>query len=1029
MMVIFIVIIVMVAAGISINYTIMARDYRENEQTLRNMTEAYISSSFHRIDTGLKMYDNTYNGRMMEGFSVVMNEYNLSAGEPSRMDLARLGETTGMSIYIINQSGAIEYSTSHPDIGLDFSVIYPDFFQYLKRIWYSPGYYPDRIVTEWVSGALTKFAYMPTYDHRYVIELGLASGQITAERRGLRYGDVKEEAQRFNPYIEEIRIWQKQKRVVGNSSYKPDAWQSEILDTILRDRTSLEFTDPDGARVRKWLFVDMLDPSYAADMSLIVEIVYNKAKVESDLQQLVFYHLLAAGLVLIGGGGLAFILARRLSRPIQGIVSDVNRISQGDLSHRISPPTAVEFESIETSINAMVQTLKGTILQLQESQDALKKSEERYRSVVETQTEMIARFLPDGTHVFTNKAYCIYFRLSCDTIVGSRFKPEVPGEDRAMLNRYFAAFSPDRPVGTIEHRIVLPGGEVRWQQWNDRAIFDQAGNVAEYQSVGRDITERKNTEAAFQAMVRSMIGTTGVDSLRKITKNISSWLGADCVMIGEVLPGMQDIRVLSMLLDGEEIHDYTYSLQKTPCENVIGKEFCIFPDNVADLFPGSRALSDLHIRGYMGTPLKNSDGDVIGVLCALFRNPIQPVPAMRDIFTIIAVKASAEIERMHIMAALEESEENYRTLVESANSIILRFRPDGIITFVNPYALSFFGFAREDLVGRNVVGTIVPETASDGLDQRAMILDIAVHPGLYKVHQNENITREGRRVWISWTNQVLRNVAGDVSEVLSIGNDITRLKGMEKELQQLNENLEQKVAERTLELENANRELEAFSYSVSHDLRAPLRAIDGFSYMILSNYSSQIPEEGVQYVERIRANISYMGRLIDAILNFSRMSRQPLITQTIYPSAMVRETLDELQPLTEGRKIEVTVEDLPPLTGDPSLVRQVFANLLNNALKFTRTRENARIEVGSLKKNGHTVYYIRDNGIGFDMQYKDKIFGVFQRLHKPEEYEGAGIGLAIVQRIIQRHKGAIWVDSAIDRGTTFYFHFGSSRDE
>ncbi|HNQ28789.1 MAG: sensory histidine kinase AtoS [Methanoregulaceae archaeon PtaB.Bin009] len=868
MLVIFIIILVLGVAGIAINYTTMARDYEENEQTLRNMTEAYLSSSFHRIDTGLKMYDNTYNDQMREGFSIVMAEYNRSGGDPSRMNLERLKEATGMSVYIINQSGVIEYSTSIPDIGLDFSIIYPDFYQYLQRIWHSPGFYPDRIVTEWVSGALTKFAYMPTHDHRYVIEVGLASERITAERKGLRYGDVREEAQEFNPFIEEIRIWQKQKRVVGNSSYQPDDTQSEVLDTILRDRTSHEFPDPDGSRVTRWLFVDMLDPKYAADMSLIVEIVYSKAKVQHDLQLLVLFHILVAGVVLLGGGGLAFILSRRLSRPIQGIVEDVDRIAKGDLEHNISRPAAEEFERIAQSINAMVETLKGSITQLQQSEDALKKSQERYRSVVETQTEMIARFLPDGTHVFTNEAYCAYFNLPCTQIIGTRFKPLIPPDERAMLREYFAAFTPDRPVGTIEHRIILPGGEVRWQQWNDRAIFGPSGGIIEFQSVGRDITEKKLMESA-----------------------------------------------------------------------------------------------------------------------------------------------------------LRESETNYRTLVESANSIILRFRADGTITFANPYALSFFGFRKDSLVGKNLMETIVPEFDSEGANLREKILDLAVHPERYRTSQNENVTREQKRVWVSWTNTPLFDAEGNVEEILSIGNDITRIKEMEDELQQLNEMLEQKVVERTSELEDANRELEAFSYSVSHDLRAPLRAIDGFSYMIISKYSSQLPGDAIQYLERIRHNISYMGQLIDAILNFSRMSRQPLITQTIFPSAMVKEILDELLASKGERKVEITQNDLPPLTGDPALVRQVFSNLLSNALKFTKIRKTARIEVGSTVRESRSVYYIRDNGIGFDMQYRDKIFGVFQRLHPAMEYEGAGIGLTIVQRIIQRHRGIIWVESEVDKGTTFYFSF------
>jgi light-regulated signal transduction histidine kinase (bacteriophytochrome) len=258
----------------------------------------------------------------------------------------------------------------------------------------------------------------------------------------------------------------------------------------------------------------------------------------------------------------------------------------------------------------------------------------------------------------------------------------------------------------------------------------------------------------------------------------------------------------------------------------------------------------------------------------------------------------------------------------------------------------------------------------------------------------------------------------------------------DKLIRKLNADLERRVLDRTEQLEAANKELESFSYSVSHDLRAPLRAIDGFSRIVLEDFAGPLTEECKGYLKLIRDNTRQMGQLVDDLLAFSRLGRLGLAKQTIDPAKIVRLCMTEMKSEQEGRKLEIVIGDLPCCEADPTLLKQVWMNLLSNALKYTRKLEAGRIEIGCRSEprtsskgtescsgdaGTNTVYFIKDNGAGFDMKYAHKLFGVFQRLHRACDYEGTGVGLAIVQRIIFRHGGRVWGEAQLNQGATFSF--------
>lgn len=351
------------------------------------------------------------------------------------------------------------------------------------------------------------------------------------------------------------------------------------------------------------------------------------------------------------------------------------------------------------------------------------------------------------------------------------------------------------------------------------------------------------------------------------------------------------------------------------------------------------------------------------------------------------------------------------------HAIVAITDPQGRINYVNDKFCAISKYSREELIGQD------HEIINSGYHSKAFIRDLWTTIANGRVWHGEikNRAKDGSFYWVDTTIVPFLNEQGKPRQYVAIRADITERKKAEETVQQLNAELEQRVAERTSQLEAANRELEAFSYSVSHDLRAPLRAVDGFSQAVLEDFGDLLPDEGRRQLNTIRYSAQRMGTLIDDLLAFSRLNRHPLKRESFDTIRLVRATVDELGAPWADRQVEFRVGALPPTSGDPALLKQVWLNLLSNALKYTRKRDLAVIEVEGRKVDDGVAFSVRDNGVGFDMRYADKLFGVFQRLHRVEEYDGTGVGLAIVQRIVHRHGGRIWAEAVPDQGATFHF--------
>jgi len=571
-----------------------------------------------------------------------------------------------------------------------------------------------------------------------------------------------------------------------------------------------------------------------------------------------------------------------------------------------------------------------------------------------------------------------------------------------------------------EFKLERADGQIRWLYDVAMLERDADGVVTGSFGILQDITENRRLSDIVEQIVEST-AATGQDYLKSLVIALSRSLQVKYTFIGLVSGENRDrIESLATAVHGEVAPNVSYDLDGTPCETVVEGNISFHRAGVQELFPRDTYLVDEGIHAYLGMPLVSSSGETIGIMAVLHDGVIDESLDPVKILRLFGTHAVAELERQRAESALQRSEELYRSLYEVlAEGILVKDR-NGVIEACNEAAQKILRLTEDQIVGHRVEEMDIVMFAEGDIppDDYPGLTSEEICPGSVQVGKVFGIRHgDGTITWISINALPIQNgLAAEQKMVVSF-DDVTARLDAERQLRQLNSDLESVIQERTRELQSANKELESFAYSVSHDLRQPLRAIDGFARILELDYGPNLDEEALSHLGKIRAASHRMARLIDDLLRLSRLFSHELHPRPIDISALATEVLGTSVRGGDGRTFEVQIEPNLKAKGDENLIRAVLDNLLTNAVKFSSRQEKAQIKVGS--KEG--AFFVQDNGVGFDMRYADKLFEPFQRLHSHNEFEGTGIGLATVRRIVERHGGRVWAESEVGHGATFYF--------
>ena len=661
------------------------------------------------------------------------------------------------------------------------------------------------------------------------------------------------------------------------------------------------------------------------------------------------------------------------------------------------------------------------ITERKRAEEALRQAEQQYRNLVEKSLAGVY-VIQDGKFVYANPSFAemsgytqeeLFALPSVLEVVVEEYRAQVAENMRMRLEGEVAAgryaCQGKRKDGTLVDIELLA------------ALTEYRGRAAII-GTALDITERRQAEQLLRVQ-RDL--ALAVDRARDLNEALRL-----CMEVA--------IRISGMDCGAVYLVDETSGAVDLAAHCGLSDDFARWISHVDPHQPYARLVA-VGVPTYtrleeMGDPLHENnlreglhalavvpihhEGRVVACLNVASR-VLDEVPVFaRSALETIAAQIARAIVHFRAQDALRESQQTALALLNAPTDIAMLLDTQGTILAINRAGARSFGKSAREAVGRNVFSLLPPQLA----EERSARVDEVTRSG-------KPLRFEGEREGKVFSNTIypVPDAHGDITRIAVYARDITERKRAEEEIHRLTQELEQRVAERTAQLEDVNQELESFSYSVSHDLRGPLRAIDGYSRVLQEDHSAGLDGEAKRLLNVIRRSTIGMARLIDDLLAFSRLSRRELQKSSINMTAMAQSVVEEHRKQAPERSVDVAIGELPPARGDNKMIRQLFENLISNALKFTRYQPEARIEIGSHVEGRETVYYVKDNGAGFDMQYVTKLFRVFERLHGMEQFDGTGVGLAIVKRIVEKHGGRVWAEGEVDKGAALYFTLPGTR--
>ena len=580
------------------------------------------------------------------------------------------------------------------------------------------------------------------------------------------------------------------------------------------------------------------------------------------------------------------------------------------------------------------------------------------RSLIEASLDPLVTISPQGKITDVNEATIKVTGIEREQLIGTDFSDYFTEPEKAREG-YQQVFSKGS-VTDYPLTIRHKDGRITDVLYNASVYKDTQGEVLGVFAAARDVTEQKKAAQYARSLIEASL-----DPLVTISPE------------GKIT----DVNAASAEVTG---------LSR---EKLIGTDFSNYFTEPEKAREGYRQVfSQGSVTDYALT-IRHKDGRIIDVLynASVYKD------ARGNVLGVFAAARD--------VTAQKQAAQYARSLIEASLDPLVTISPDGKITDVNKATIRVTGVDREKLIGTDFSDYFTnPDKAREGY-RRAFSKGFVTDYPLTIRH------RDGSQTNVLYNASVYKDVRGNVLGVFAAARE------RDQELARLNRELEARIRELT----DVNQELESFNYSVSHDLRAPLRHIDGYSKILVDGYGAGMPKDARECMERVREGARRMGRMVDELLDLSRTSRREPSKQLTGLGSLVLDVIEELKPELRNREIEWRIGELPFADCDPTLTRQIFANLVSNAVKFTRMRKLAVIEIGQTRVDGEMVLFVRDNGVGFSMKYADKLFGVFQRLHRVEDFEGTGVGLATVRRIVQKHGGRIWAEAELDKGATFYF--------